>query len=189
VHVRLSNGSSFFVSADFADSAGLRPGIDVTAELEKALIADDERLAAYNKGLELLGRREHTALELERKLKQRGFGEDTVARTLECLKRAGYLDDRRFAAAWVEYRLKRRPEGYPRLAAGLARHGVARAVIEAVLKEMFTEDESEQALARAAAKILNKGAVDELSALRYLTGKGFPYRQAKAHLQKLQSSG
>ncbi|MBN1686752.1 MAG: RecX family transcriptional regulator, partial [Spirochaetales bacterium] len=106
---------------------------------------------------------------------------------LEKLEAAGYLDDRRYAEAWVQNRLKRRPEGYPRLVAGLKQRGVKREIITSVLSEILTEEESERSLARAAEKILRTGTGDELSVLRKLTARGFPYRQAKAHLQKLQS--
>ncbi len=189
VQVHLADGSSFFVSADFADGCSLRPGLYVSEELEAAIRADAEKLEAWRKGLELLGRREHTAFELERKLKSRGFGGEAVTAALTTLRGAGYLDDRRYAEAWTRYRLKRRPEGRSHLAAGLARHGVSRDLIESVLQEMFTEEEAKAALARAAEKILKKRNMDELSLIKYLTGRGFPYRKVKIYLEQIQSTG
>jgi len=184
--IRLTNGSSFFISAEFADRNGIQPGLEVSAELYSAIESNDEEIQAQRKALELLGRREHTALELSRKLKSRGFSQEASALALANLQKSGYLDDKRYAEAWVRSRLKRRPEGYPRLAAGLARKGVDRKTIAAVLEVMFTEEESEKALAAAAERILRRGAADETSLLRKLTNLGFSYRQAKNHLQKLQ---
>ena len=186
VRICLTDGSSFFISAGFADLNAIRTGIEISLELRAAIESNARELQAFRKGLELLGRREHTAFELARKLKVRGFDPAAAAPALSELQEAGYLDDRRYAEAWVRSRLKRRPEGYPRLAAGLARRGVDRKTIASVLETLFTEEESEKALAKAAEKILKRGDVDETTALRKLTALGFSYRQARAHLQKLQ---
>jgi regulatory protein len=186
VRICLTDGSSFFVSTGFADKNSIEPGLEISTELKTAIETNAQELQAFKKGLELLGRREHTAFELARKLKERGFDRATAARAIDDLQEAGYLDERRYAEAWVRSRLKRRPEGYPRLAAGLARRGVDRKTIASVLEMLFTEEESDKALAKAAEKILRRGDVDETTALRKLTAKGFSYRHAKAHLQKLQ---
>lgn len=186
VRIRLTNGSSFFISAEFADKNGVQPGLELSEELMLAVESNAEELQARKKALELLGRREHTAFELSRKLKTRGFSQEASALALANLRESGYLDDKRYAEVWVRSRLKRRPEGYPRLVAGLARKGVDRKTIAVVLEAMFTEEESEKALAAAAEKILRRGAADETALLRKLTNLGFSYRQAKNHLQKLQ---
>ena len=186
VRICLTDGSSFFISTEFADRNAIRSGLEVSEELYTAIAANAEELRAYKKGLELLGRREHTAFELSRKFKERGYSQPVSAVVLTKLQKAGYLDDRRYAEAWVRSRLKRRPEGYSRLAAGLARRGVDRRTVTAVLDAMFTEEESEKALAAAAEKILKRGTADEVAVLKKLTTLGFSYRQAKAHLQKLQ---
>ncbi len=185
VRICLTDGSSFFVTTGFADKNGIRPGLEVTEELFSAIESNAETLQAFKKGLELLGRREHTAFELARKLRERGFSQIAAALALGDLQEAGYLDDRRYAEAWVRSRLKRRPEGYPRLAAGLARRGVDRETILSVLEAMFTDEESEKALAAATEKILRRGNIEEITVLKKLTNLGFSYRQAKAHLQKL----
>ena len=186
VRICLTDGSSFFVSAHFADKNAIGPGLEISAEQKAAIESNAQELQAFKKGLELLGRREHTAFELARKLKERGFDHATAARALGELQEAGYLDERRYAEAWVRSRLKRRPEGYPRLVAGLARRGVDREMIATVLEALFTEEESEKALAKASEKILKRGDIDETTVLKKLTALGFSYRQAKAHLQKLQ---
>ena len=189
VRIRLTNGSSFFVSTEFADAKSIMPGLEISLELHRGITIESEKLEAYFKGVALLGRRDHTVVELERKLKKRGFGAESVALTLKTLQKAGYLEDRRYAEAWARNRLERRPEGYLRLAAGLRQRGVSREIITSVLDEILTEEESQKALARATAKILKNGTNDELSVLKKLTAKGFPYRRAKNHLQKLQSDG
>ncbi len=184
VQIGLADGSSFFVSTEFDDTRQLSIGSEVSPELRRVLIIEDERIRAYAKALELLGRREHTVFELRMKLKKREFSDVPVEDAMRSLQNAGYLSDRRYAESWVENRLKRRPEGYPKLAAGLKKRGVDQTTIASVLDRLYTEEASERALEQAAAKIMRQRKIDELTALRKLTAKGFPYRRAKTHLRK-----
>jgi len=54
------------------------------------------------RALNLLSRRDHTTVELKRKLALRGFSADSIAELLEKLTAKGYLDDKRFAERWTE---------------------------------------------------------------------------------------
>jgi len=188
VQIRLEDGSSFFVSSEFADRNSLVSGSHVSDALLDSICAEDEKLRAFEKAVTLLARREHSVYELELKLRSRGFKGNSVSAALERLLKVGYVDDRRFAEVWVRTRLRRNPEGYSRLAAGLYRRGVDRGIVSLVLEEIYTEEESGRALEKAAEKILKRGNIERLAVLKKLTAKGFPYRQVEAHLQKLQLS-
>jgi regulatory protein len=181
----MTDGSSFFVSSDFADSLEIEPGDELSEKQIAAISWHAEELRAREKAFELLGRRDHSRFELARKLKERKFDSQTIASVLDRLTGAGYLDDRRFAELWVRARLRRRPEGYMRLAAGLARKGVDRRLAESVLGEVYTDEVSEMALTRAIEKISIGKDIDDTTLLKKLTARGFTYRQIKAHLQKL----
>ena len=60
VGVYLANGSSFFVSGDFADLHAIAPGLTVSEDLQASIDAEASRLKAYDKGLEMLAKREQT---------------------------------------------------------------------------------------------------------------------------------
>lgn len=59
---------------------------------------------AYQRALGLLVRREHSASELKRKLRDRGVEPDELDAALESLQRQGFQDDRRYAEALVRSR-------------------------------------------------------------------------------------
>lgn len=60
----------------------------------------------YLRALNLLTRRDHTRVELQRKLSARGFSADAIATVIEKLAGEGYLNDRRFAERWAESSLQ-----------------------------------------------------------------------------------
>ncbi len=82
--------------------------------------------------LRLLARREHSRLELARKLRQRGRPEDLIGQVLDALAREGLLSDVRFAEQYVHARAGR-GYGPVRIRAELRERGVAETDIEAAL--------------------------------------------------------
>ena len=65
------------------------------------------RRSAYAAALALLAGREHSRLQLTRKLGQREYPEDEIAAALEALVNDGYLSDERAAVAKVAAGLRR----------------------------------------------------------------------------------
>jgi regulatory protein len=186
VHIELSDGSSFFVTEQFFESHSLAPGAEISETLRESIRLEAEKAAAWDKSLELLGRRDHSTFELERKLRSREFGAEAIRIVIRRLKDFGYLDDERYAEAWIRSRLKRRPEGRSRLMAGLAKRGIRRGIIQTVLDSVYGEEEAEDAIKRAAEKILRRGAIDDETLKRKLSTRGFTYRQIQAFLQYLK---
>jgi len=75
--------------------------------------------AARDAALILLGHRDRSAREVERRLLRKGFEAEVVAEVIEQLERHELVDDHRFARAWVEGPPGSRPYGPDRLAAAL----------------------------------------------------------------------
>jgi regulatory protein len=116
------------------------------------------RRAAYEHGLRLLAARDRSRRELARRL-ARQHGEAAVEDALGRL--AAYLDDERFARAWVEARQRAAPVGPAALEAGLLRLGVATDLARRVVAAHCGDSAGEspqQACARAAAAWLRRGA-------------------------------
>ena len=71
----------------------------------------------------LLARREHSELELSRKLEQRGFDEHTISETIGNLKAQRLLSQERFTESYINMR-RSRGYGPLRIAAELRERGV-----------------------------------------------------------------
>lgn len=186
VQVDLSDGSSFFVPERFCSDRGLQPGVAVAGELLTDIEGASARILAWDKSIELLARRDHSVFELARKLRARGFDRDVIEAVVDVLGDEDFLDDRRFAEAWVRSRLRRHPEGHSRLLAGLVRKGIHRSITGEVLGAIFTEEQADVAITRAAEKMLRGGELDMAALSRKLASRGFTYRQVQSYLQKLQ---
>ena len=84
------------------------------------------------RALALLSRREHSALELKRKLQQRGFADSVVEPVLKALAAENLLSEARFAEAWVRSRIAR-GQGPRKVEAELRRRALGDAEIASAL--------------------------------------------------------
>lgn len=69
--------------------------------------AAPEETEVRARALGLLARREHSVLELERKLRQRGYEHELIDPVLKALCAEGLLSETRFAEAWLHSRAAR----------------------------------------------------------------------------------
>jgi regulatory protein len=139
----------------------------------------EEAEKAYACAVRALARRDHSVAELERKLRDRNFEAGIIVKVMARLKKAGFLDDRRFAERWAESAV-RNGRGYgPRLHVELARRGVPRDIIADVVTDItasFDEEETLSALvARKFAGFDPQAASDrdKRRVVAYLQRRGF----------------
>lgn len=162
------------VSVEAIAELGLRVGAPLDAgALDRALEAT-RRVACFDHALDALARRARSRRELERWLGQRGHGPEVIAAALERLTALGLLDDRAFATGFAQSRAKGRGFGARRIAAELARRGVARGVVDEALGALREEggEESEAAALEAAAtkRVRSLGGLEPEVARRRLVG-------------------
>jgi regulatory protein len=77
-----------------------------------------------DRALRLLARREHSALELRRKLLQRGYSPELIESALSGLAAEGLLSEARYAGEWVRSRIAR-GQGPAKIRAELRHQGLA----------------------------------------------------------------
>ncbi|WP_107850716.1 regulatory protein RecX [Oceanimonas marisflavi] len=94
--------------------------------------------AVWDCALRLLSRRDHSRRELEQKLRQRQFGDDEIARTLDRLEQQQWLQDARFAQVQVRQHIYKK-HGPMRIRTELQRKGVKAEDITAALEEQDTD--------------------------------------------------
>jgi regulatory protein len=109
---------------------------------EKTVVSD-----IYLRALNLLSRRDHTSVELQRKLTARGFSAESIAELLEQFTGKGYLNDRRFAERWTESAIKN-GRGYGlRVLQELQKRGISREIAVEAVAEAATEYSEQDSLA------------------------------------------
>lgn len=136
------------------------------------------------RALGLLTRREHSRLELARKLQQRGVERDQADAAIDKLADAGWQDDGRFAESLLR---SRAGSGYgpAYIRAELATHGLGGEVIAAVM-EGFEGDWIENArdlLQRRHPQALAGDRDARRKAADFLLRRGFGMDQVRAAMQ------
>jgi regulatory protein len=132
----------------------------------------------FSVALRLLAQRDHSCLELSGKLVDRGFHQDQVQRAVDRCLRLRYLDDERFACAYIE-QLQRRGYGCHRIQQRLVAKGVAHQIISTHLEPCCCDAVQIRDCRKAMAKKL-KGSLhaDDSSGARakmyrFLSNRGF----------------
>ena len=124
------------------------------------------------RALRLLARREHSRVELARKLEQAGFEHHAIDALLDEFEGKNWLSDRRFAESWVaDHRAK---AGSIKLAYDLKQRGVSDVVIEAVLNvNRDSELERAREIWKKKFGLAPADAKEKARQMRFLQSRGF----------------
>ncbi|MBQ9537763.1 MAG: regulatory protein RecX [Treponema sp.] len=174
-------GSAFFLREDYLSL--LSPSLlaesclsDTPLELGDCLFNDvvsaGLAYAAEVRAMSYLARSEQCRAGLACKLAKKGHDAAGIKAALDYLEERGFLDDRRFAGAWLRSRAIDHAEGRLRLAAELAARGIGRDDTASALNEFFSENDEGQLCCRALLR-LKKTCADKEKLFRSLIRKGF----------------
>lgn len=123
------------LSETVRQEAAITVGTRLTRELWAHLVRSEERRFIRDKLLMLLGRRDHTRTELDRKLKQRGADPDLLQEELDWLDERGYLNHRDFASRFVRDKLQLRGWGPVKIRGELIKRGVSKEIADTTLED------------------------------------------------------
>ncbi|MBM3469687.1 MAG: regulatory protein RecX [Armatimonadetes bacterium] len=169
--VEIEGVGRFQVDARTVGALGLAEGQAIAPEVVGRLVSAAERQRARTVALGLLQRRLRSRAELESALRRRGVPRDEALAAIGELARSGWIDDARFARAWIADRLALRPSGARRLRTELAIRGVAPAVIaEALAAQLLPEQEEAMALRQAGDRLRRLRGLPPNVARRRLVG-------------------
>lgn len=138
------------VSTETLVRLALRTGDEIGPDQLKVLRKTEELHGARNIALRFLSTRPRTEREVRDKLREKEFGDEEIAHTLDDLRRSRLLDDDAFARMYIRDALTLRPAGRLLLSRKLALLGVPKSIAENAIEEAFREtDQAETARALA----------------------------------------
>jgi len=157
----------------------------------KALDSDDrsDEQRIRTSAVALLARREHSSLELARKLARRGFDRDASARVIADLDESGLLSDDRFVDSFVTHR-SGRGQGPVRIRAELRELGIEGARVD----QIFDSARVDWAELAAITRRRRFGAgpprdfAERAKQARFLQYRGFTQEQIRAALDGADDS-
>ena len=160
-------------SAAAVRELGIEEEVEISPEtLEEALAAIEPSLAK-ERALRLLGYREHSRAELQRKLRDSGYPDGVSSAIVARFVEVELVDDARFASAWVRSR-RASCYGSRRIRQELERKGIAAEIVDAAIAEEAPDGDDESARAQAALgsrTAIDRAGRDKL--VRRLVSRGF----------------
>ncbi len=128
VAVYVDGKHAFDLNALLAAESGLRKDDYLSEERQAELVHADEPHLARDVALSALARKERCEREISAVLVRKGISMDIAEQTIAWLRERGYVDDRRFAAAYAKDRQKA-GWGRQRIVSELLRRGIARDIV------------------------------------------------------------
>jgi len=166
------------VNAQTVLDSGIIPGQEIDEQGLSDLEAAAERDKLYDGCLRLLALRIRSEWEFDTYLKKKQASPALRKDILNTLREKRFIDDKRFAEAFVRDRLARRPSSRRKLTADLKQKHIATEIIEEVLHD---EGDDELASLRQLVEKLRRTSryQDDLKLMQYLSRQGFNYGNIK----------
>lgn len=184
VNIYLDDEFAFGLSRIVA--AWLYVGQELSEDRIAELQSEDIREVAYQKALNFLSYRERSESEVYKHLSGKGHQDEVIEEVLERLRRAGLLDDNRFAHKWVENRSEFRPRSRRALVYELKQKGISETAIQAAVADI---DEERMAYLAAQKKSRRYRSLEwqefRQKMYTYLAGKGFTYQVSAPVITRL----
>jgi regulatory protein len=166
-------------------SSGIRIGKQYTqeelAELRQTAVLDK----AYMRALDYVALRMRSRWELTDYLRRKDYDSPTIETILNKLSEYGYVDDKKFAEAWVSNRQLLKPTSLRRLQQELQQKRIDREVISEVLAQ---QDIDELAMLRQLIERKKQQTryQDEQKLIAYLLRQGYRYDDVRQALSEDQ---
>ncbi|MCX7046880.1 MAG: RecX family transcriptional regulator [Candidatus Sumerlaeota bacterium] len=143
------------IEADMAFRFHLKTGMELSEERLSEIEAEDEALRARQAVARYTALTMRSRRQCETYLRRRGFAAEISTQAAQYAQDYEWINDERYAGAFIRQRNALRPAGPARLRAELAAKGIEESAVEAALAQ-FGPDETAQRLAaqRAAGKRL-----------------------------------
>lgn len=192
VNVYVDEVFTFACDAELIYKQGIQKGSLIDVESIKEIVKEDEFIKCKNSALRTVEKTYKTEKELKDKLKERGFEEDTIKRTLDFLKEYNLLNDEKYAEMYIKDRL--RTQGRNKIKYALIRKGISEEVLLDKLSNIDQEDENDTAFKLAEKKynMLKKKESDKYKLsqklFRFLLSKGYDYDCCNSVVRRLTNN-
>ncbi len=170
----LAGGADFVLYKKEYESYGIEEGGELSEEDYEEIISDIIIPRCKKRALHLLEKQDRSEKNLRDKLKEGGYSSDVIDVAIDYINEYGYLDDARMAASHIRFYQDSRSR--QRLKQDLTAKGISADIIERVMEEEYTADESQ-----LINKLLDKknynaddATYEERAKMyRFLAGRGF----------------
>lgn len=186
------SGSAFFLRSDYltlVNSDSLKEDSVLTEEESQDLLDAALSYSAEVMAMGYLARAEQSRVGLEAKLLKKGLNKNSVINALCYLESVGYLDDGRFAGAWLRNRAIDHAEGRQKLLAELYSRGIKKDSAVSALNDFFCENDEYELCKKAYKKYIKLHRhVDNIKVMQSLLRNGFSMKHIKKAMAEVSNN-
>lgn len=179
VNVFVDEEFSFACDGEIVYKYNIKKGNIVNVDELKEIMEEDNFIKCKSSVLRTIEKTYKTEKEIIDKLKDKGFEEKTIKRTLEFLKEYNFLNDKKYTEMFVKDKIK--AQGRNKIKFTLMKKGVCEQLIKDKINNIDKDEEFNGALTLAQKKynLLVKREEDKFKIsqklYRFLAGKGYGY--------------
>ena len=139
VKVYIDDTYAFLLYRKDIEAFGLKADTDISEAVYERILTDTVYRRAKQKALSILKFMDRTEQELRNKLSDAGYTNEIIDRTISYVMEYGYLDNERFASAFVRNRMKVKSRLV--IKTELLQKGISKDLAERILEEEYEKDE------------------------------------------------
>lgn len=174
---------SFSLSENDLIKSGLRVNQELNQE-DLAKLQDESKLGkAYDRAINYISIRERSEFEVTDYLKRKDYEPEIIAKVSQKLQKIELIDDRKFARAWCEWRV-RANKSKRQIHSELVKKRVSREIIDEVLTSIDSATEVDQINAIIEQKLRLPRYQDKQKLISFLARRGYSYGQIKEAMSK-----
>lgn len=174
VQIHLDNGDRFQAYHSELGQFHLEEGTGITEEDYHKLVYEVIAKRAKKRAMHLLEQMDRTEHQLREKLKQGGYPVASIDIAISYVSSYHYLDDVRYAAAFVRYRQERMSRR--QLKQKLLERGISKEIVDQALEAEYEASERQQIIKLLDKRNYHQGQADDREFRRtyqYLLRRGF----------------
>jgi len=171
----------------------VRKGDKVDPDLLLELAREDEYMKAKDVALRSIERSLKTVHEIEKKLREKEYTEDTIQRVIQFMEEYSLIDDYKYAETFFKEKLRTR--GVKKARFELSNKGIPKEIMEKALEALSTSSVEEDSCLKLAEKKYAQLVKRETDPYKlknklytFLMGKGYDYELISSTLRKVMES-
>lgn len=178
--VHLDNEQHLLLSHEDRDKFQIDEGVEISDEVYNFILDEILTPNAKNKALNYLTYRARTIKEMKKYLKDKGFNDIIIERTISFLCEYNFLNDYRFAKSFIENKMNSKPFGRRGIYYNLNEKGIHSDIISEVLESLdFDEVQCCVSMINKRLKGNNLSDKETNRLYGYLQRRGFSYSSIK----------
>ena len=179
VNLFLDEEYAFSLSMELVYKEGLKKNQEIDSKRLEFLADEESIIRCKNSALKTIERNFKTEKEVIEKLREKGYGENAINKSIEFLKEYNFINDINYTKAYIKDKLN--SFGSQKIKYNLIQKGIAKEIVEEALDDSNKDNERNTAfnLAKKKLDVIKKKESDNYKIsgklYRYLMSRGYGY--------------